>query len=132
MRFVMLVKATRDSEAGIPPSAELMAAVTKLAENATTRGALLMAGGLFPSSEGVRVRVKGGKTAVIDGPFAETKELVGGFAIFELGSKEEAVESGREFMQLHADILGPAYEGELEIRPMFDPHAQSANDAHGR
>ena len=126
MRFMMLVKATRESEAGIPPSAELMAAVTKLAEDATARGALLMAGGLFPSSEGVRIRVKGGKSAVTDGPFAETKELVGGFAIFELGSKEEAVESGREFMQLHADILGPSYEGELEIRPLFDPHAQSA------
>ena len=65
---------------------------------------------------------------MIDGPFAETKELVGGFAIFDLESKEEAVESGREFMQLHADILGPAYEGELEIRPMFDPHVQSASD----
>ena len=128
MRFIMLVKATRESEAGIPPSAELMAAVTKLAEKATARGALLAAGGLLPSSEGVRIRVNSGKTAVIDGPFAETKELVGGFAIFELKSKEEAVESGREFMQLHADILGPAYEGELEIRPMFDPHAQSASD----
>jgi hypothetical protein len=119
----MLVKATRESEAGIPPSAELMAAISKLAENATKRGALLVAGGLLPSSEGVRIRVNGGKTAVIDGPFTETKELIGGFAIFELASKEAALESGREFMQLHADILGPEYEGELEIRPMFDPHA---------
>jgi len=100
-----------------------MAAVAKLAEEATARGALVTASGLLPSSQGVRIRVKNGKTSVIDGPFAETKELIGGFAIFELGSKEEAVKSAREFMQLHADILGPSYEGEVEIRPMFDPHA---------
>ena len=123
MRFMMLVKATRESEAGIPPSPDLMAAVTKLAEEATARGALVMAGGLLPSSQATRIRVKNGKTSSIDGPFAETKELVGGFAIFELASKEEAVESAREFMQLHAEILGPDYEGELEVRQMFDPHA---------
>lgn len=123
MRFMMLVKATGDSEAGAPPNPQLMAAVTKLAEDATARGALITAGGLLPSSRGVRICVANGKTSVVDGPFAETKELVGGFAIFELGSKEEAVESGRQFMQVHADILGPSYHGELEIRPMFDPHS---------
>jgi len=64
--------------------------------------------------------VASGKTSVIDGPFAETKELIGGYAIFDLKSREEAIESGRQFMQLHADILGSSYEGELEIRPMFD------------
>lgn len=119
MRFMMLVKATRDSEAAAPPNPELMAAVAKLAEEATARGVMVTAGGLLPSSQGVRIRVGGGKTSVVDGPFAETKELVGGFAIFDLESKEEAIESGRKFMQLHADILGPSYEGELEIRAMF-------------
>ena len=119
MRFMMLVKATRDSEAAAPPNPELMAAVAKLAEEATERGVMVTAGGLLPSSQGVRIRVGGGKTSVVDGPFAETKELVGGFAIFDLESKEEAIESGRKFMQLHADILGPSYEGELEIRAMF-------------
>src|SRR5207253_5776249 len=119
MRFMMLVKATRDSEAAAPPNPELMAAVAKLAEEATARGVMVTAGGLLPSSQGVRIRVGGGKTSVVDGPFAETKELVGGFAIFDLESKEEAIESGRKFMQLHADILGLAYEGELEIRAMF-------------
>jgi hypothetical protein len=63
--------------------------------------------------------VSGGKTSVIDGPFAETKELVGGFAIFNLPSKEEAVNAARGFMQLYADILGPSYEGQLEIRPLM-------------
>jgi len=120
MRFMMLVKANKDFEAGAPPNPELMAAIAKLADEAAARGAMLGAGGLLPSSQGVRIRAAGGKTSVIDGPFAETKELIGGFAIFDLKSREEAIESGRHFMQVHADILGSSYEGELEIRPMFD------------
>ena len=120
MRFMMIVKATRDSEAGAPPNPALMEAVAKLADEATAQGTLITSGGLLPSSQGVRIRVAGGKTSVTDGPFVETKELVGGFAIFDLASKEEAIEGGRKFMQLHADILGPSYEGEMEIRPMFD------------
>jgi len=125
MRFMMLVKANKDFEAGAPPNPELMAAIAKLAEEATARGAMVAAGGLLPSSQGVRIHVARGKTSVIDGPFAETKELVGGYAIFDLKSKEEAIEAGKKFMQTHADILGSSYEGELEIRPMFEapPHA---------
>ena len=126
MRFMMIVKATRDSEAGAPPNPELMEAVAKLADEATAQGTLITSGGLLPSSQGVRIQVVGGKTSVTDGPFAETKELVGGFAIFDLKSKEEAIEGGRKFMQLHADILGPSYEGEMEIRPMFD-HPQNCH-----
>jgi len=126
MRFMMLVKADKDYEAGAPPNPELMAAISKLGEEATARGQMIGAGGLLPSSQGVRIRVARGKTSVIDGPFAETKELVGGYAIFDLKSKEEAIEAGRRFMQLHADILGSSYEGELEIRPMFEAPPQSA------
>ena len=126
MRFMMLVKADKDYEAGAPPNPELMAAIGKLAEEATARGALITAGGLLPSSHAVRIRVARGKTSIIDGPFSETKELIGGYAIFDLKSKEEAIESGRKFMQLHADILGSSYEGELEIRPMFDGPPPSA------
>ncbi len=129
MRFMMLVKANKDFEAGAPPNPELMAAIAKLADEATARGVMVAAGGLLPSSQGVRIRVARGKTAVIDGPFAETKELVGGFAIFDLQSKEEAIESGRQFMQIHADILGPSYEGELEIRPMFGAPPHSAKQS---
>lgn len=121
MQYMMLVKATKESEAGEPPNMELAAAVEKMAEEANKRGVMVARGGLLPSSQGTRVRVSGGRTAVIDGPFAETKELVGGFSIFELKSKAEAVEMGRQFMQLCADILGPSYEGELEIRPMWGP-----------
>jgi hypothetical protein len=119
MRFMMLLKATKDSEAGCPANPELMAATGKMAEEASQRGLLIDAGGLLPSSTGVRILVAKGKTSVIDGPFAETKELVGGFAIFELESKEEAVQMATQFMQVHADILGPSYEGVLEVRPMF-------------
>jgi len=119
MRFMMLLKATRNSEAGAPPNPELMAAVAKLGEQATRAGLMIEAGGLLPSSQGARVHVSGGKISVIDGPFPETKELVGGYAIFELKSKEEAVRMARDFMQVHADILGPSYEGELEIRPLM-------------
>jgi hypothetical protein len=119
MQFMMILKATKDSEAGCTPNPELMAAVAKMGEEATKRGVMITAGGLQPSSQGARIHVSGGKTSVIDGPFAETKELVGGFAIFDLPSKEQAVKMGRDFMQVHADILGPSYEGQLEIRPLM-------------
>jgi hypothetical protein len=126
MQFMMIVKSTKDSEAGHPPNPELMAAIAKMADEASKRGVMVGAGGLQPSSQGARIRVAGGKTSVIDGPFAETKELVGGYAIFDLKSKQEAIEMGTRFMQVHADILGPSYEGELEIRPMMDPPPNGA------
>jgi hypothetical protein len=121
MRFMMLVKANKDYEAGMPPNPELMAAIGKLSEEGMKSGLLVSNGGLLPSSKGARIRVAGGKLTVNDGPFAETKELIGGFAILEAKSKEDAIEQGSRFMQIHADILGPSYEGELEVRQMFDP-----------
>jgi hypothetical protein len=119
MQFLMIVKATKDSEAGAPLNPKLMAEIAKLADEARQSGQLVTAGALQPSSQGARIKVSGGKTSVIDGPFAETKELVGGFAIFNLPSKEEAVNAARGFMQLYADILGPSYEGQMEIRPLM-------------
>ncbi len=127
MRFMMIVKANKDSEAGLPPNPELVAAIGKLAEEARQRGVMIDAGGLLPSSQGARIRVSRGKTSLIDGPFAETKELVGGYAIFDLKSKEEAVQMGTRFMQVHRDILGSSYEGELEIRPIFVGHPNGSN-----
>ena len=121
MRFMMIVKADPSYEAGGPPNPALLAAIGKLSEEMTNAGVLLQSGGLLPSSKGARVRASGGKMAVTDGPFAETKELVGGFAILEAGSKDEAIRLGKKFMQVHVDVLGQAYEGTLEIRPMFDP-----------
>ncbi len=121
MRFMMIVKADKDYEAGAPPNPELMAAIGKLAEEGMKSGVVVSNGGLLPSSQGARIQVSEGKLTVTDGPFAETKELIGGYAIIQANSRKEAIELGSNFMQLHADILGPAYEGQLEIRQMFDP-----------
>jgi len=120
MRFMMMVKANKDYEAGVPPSPELMAAIGKLTEEGIKSGRVLETGGLLPSARGARIRVGGGKLTVTDGPFPETKELIGGFAIIQANSKQEAIEQGSHFMQVHADVLGPSYEGELEVRQMYD------------
>lgn len=120
MRFMMIVKATKESEAGKPLNPEFRAAVSKACQEMSEAGVLLANGGLLPSSTGARVRVAGQKLFVTDGPFAETRELIGGFAILKANSREEAIEMGKAFMQLHADLLGPSYEGELEIRQMME------------
>ena len=120
MRFMMIVKGDKNYEAGVPPRPELMAAIGKLSQEMISRGKLLDSGGLLPSSAGAKVRVGGGKLTVTDGPFTETKELIGGYAVLRADSREEAIELGKQFMKLHADILGPSYEGELEIRQFAD------------
>ena len=126
MRFMMIVKADKDYEAGAPPKPELMAAIAKLSDDLIKAGVLLDMGGLLPSSKGARINVKRGKLTVTDGPFSEAKELIGGYAILQVRSKEEAIERGRRFMQLHADVLGSSYNGELEIRQMPDVPPQFA------
>jgi hypothetical protein len=121
MRFMMMVKADAGYEAGLPPKPELLAAIGKLTAEMTTRGVLVQTGGLLPSSMGAaRVRISGGKTTVTDGPFVETKELIGGYAVVEAGSLGEAVALGRQFMEIHATVIGSTYDGECEIRQMFD------------
>jgi hypothetical protein len=120
MKFMMMIKADRDYEAGAPPSPELMAAIGKLTEEMTRAGVILETGGLLPSSKGARVRLAGGKLTVTDGPFSEAKELIGGYAIARVNSKEEAVQMGRDFLKLHGDVLGPSYQGECEIRQMSE------------
>jgi hypothetical protein len=119
MRFMMLVKTP---ESG-PPSPELMAAVGRLSQEMAQKGVLLEMGGLAPSASGARIRLAQARLTVVDGPFTESKELVGGFAVLQASSKAEAVELGQRFMQVHADILGPEGVVELEIREMFDPPA---------
>jgi hypothetical protein len=121
MRFMAMVKATKESEAGAPPDPALMAAIGKLTEESMTLGAIIEVGGLLPSSTGARVRTSGGKVTVTDGPFTEFKELIGGYAILEARSLAEAIEYGRRFMQVHLDVLGADYEGECEIRPFGHP-----------
>ena len=127
MRFMMMVKADPAYEAGIPPKPELMAAIGKLTEEMVRAGVLRDTGGLLPSAMGgARVKVTGGKLTVTDGPFAETKELIGGYAIVDVASRDAAVALGRQFMALHASVIGESYQGECEIRQMFD----GANCSH--
>jgi len=92
MRFMMIVKANNDSEAGKMPSEELLTAMGKYNEELMKAGILLDASGLQPSSRGARIRISGGKRTVIDGPFAETKELIAGYWIIQVNSREEAIE----------------------------------------
>jgi hypothetical protein len=120
MRFMMMVKADDNYEAGRPPSPELIAAIGKHTQEMIQAGVVQQVGGLFPSSSGARIRAAGGKLTVTDGPFTEAKELIGGYAILEANSKEEAIALGKRFMQIHCDVLGDSYQGELEIRPMYE------------
>jgi hypothetical protein len=115
MRFMMLVKSTENS--GPPPKA-LMDAIASLAQDTTKAGTMIETGGLAPSSMSTRVRISDGKIISLDGPFAETRELVGGYAIFEFNSKQEAIESALQFMELHRKHW-PGWEGETEIRQIF-------------
>jgi hypothetical protein len=120
MRYMMMVKGSKDYEAGVPPKKELMEAIAKHGAELAKAGILLDTGGLMPTSKGARILASGGNLDVIDGPFAEAKEVIGGFAVLKAESKEEAIRLGRIFMQIHIDTLGPGYEGELEIRQMHD------------
>jgi hypothetical protein len=115
MRFMTLVKSAEG--AGFPPKA-LMDGIAKLGQEAAQAGVLVETGGLLPSATGARVRVVKGKLQVIDGPFTEAKELVGGYAVYEVKSKEEAIEWTRRFMELHKEHW-PEWEGETEIRQIM-------------
>lgn len=117
MRFMMLVKSAENSG---PPPKELMDAIAKLSEEAVKAGTMVNSGGLAPTATSTRVRVSRGQVTATDGPFAEAKEVVGGYAVFELKSKEEAIEGALRFMELHKEHW-PGWEGETEIRQMFGP-----------
>jgi hypothetical protein len=116
MRFMTLVKSAEN--AGPPPQA-LMDAIGKLGQEATKAGVLVEMGGLFPTVAGARVRISRGKLTVTDGPFAEAKEVVGGYAVFDLKSKDEAIKQAVRFMELHKQHW-PGWEGETEVRQIFD------------
>lgn len=117
MKFMMIVKHAENQG---PPPKSLMDAIAKLAEEDTTAGTMLGSGGLTGTAQGARVRLSGGKVTVTDGPFAEAKEVIGGYAQFELKSKEEAVEGAVRFMELHRQHW-PGWEGETEVRQMYGP-----------
>ena len=117
MRFMMIVKATEDSEAGKMPSLELINAMMKYNEELMKAGVLLAADGLHPSSSGIRISypVPGGKPTVTDGPFAETKELIAGYTLIEVKSREEAIEWALRMPDPHG--FGG---GQIELRQVFD------------
>jgi hypothetical protein len=117
MRFMMIVKSAE--KWGFPPK-ELMEAIGKLSEDSVKAGTMLGSGGLRSTAEGARVRLDGGKVTVVDGPFTEAKEIIGGYAQFELKSKEEAVVAAKRFMELHK-MHWPGWEGETEVRQMYEP-----------
>ena len=118
MRFMMFVKSAPEKLG--PPPKPLMDAIGRDSENEVKAGRMLLSGGLVPPSQATHVRLAKGKVTATDGPFAEAKEVVGGFAVFEFPSKEEAVESARKFMELHR-IHWPGWEGETEVRQIFGP-----------
>lgn len=114
MRFMVIVKATKDSEAGKPPSEELLVAMGRYNEELVKAGVMLSGDGLQPSSKGARVRFSGKERTVIDGPFTETKELIAGFWIFQVRSREEAIEWVRRCPNPHDE------DTEIEIRQIFE------------
>ena len=129
MRFMMIVKASKESEAGVMPSEKLLAAMGKYNEELMKAGVLLDLSGLQPSSKGARVRFSGGKRTVIDGPFAETKELIGGYWIIQVKSREEAIEWAKR-IPFEPD-LQPG-EAEVEIRQFFEPEDFAPSEAIDR
>jgi hypothetical protein len=115
MKVMVIVKATKNSEAGMMPSQQLLAEMGKFNEELVKAGIMLEGEGLQPSNKGKRVKFSGGKRTVVDGPFAETKELIAGFWIWQVRSMEEAIEWARRC----PDPM-PGEDAELEIRPVFE------------
>lgn len=117
MKFMMIIKSKENS--GFPPK-ELMEAIDGLSRDAAKAGTMIGGGGLGPTAKGASVRLASGRITVTDGPFTEGKEIIGGYAQFELKSKEEAIQSAVQFMELHKKFW-PGWEGETEVREMMEP-----------
>ena len=118
MRFMYIVTSPQPMTG---PSPQLAAAIQTISEREIKAGRMIDNGGLMPLQAGARVRIADGKLSVIDGPFVEAKEVIGGYAIFELRDKDEALAMAKEFMQLHLDHM-PGWEGTCELRAFASPH----------
>ena len=116
MRFMIIVKATRDSEAGAMPEEKLIAEMAAYHEELAKAGFLIDASGLQPSAKGWRIRYSGAKRTLVDGPFTETKELVAGYTLIEVNSREEALEWTRRFPNPAVD----GKQGEIEVRQLYE------------
>jgi hypothetical protein len=119
MKYLTFIRHSESHRESGPPAA-LMEAMGKFVEKSLKDGSLVDTGGLLPSKDGVRVRLANGKITVTDGPFTETKEVIGGWAILKTDTKAEAIRIATEFMELHRKHW-PEFDGESEVRPMFDP-----------
>ena len=120
MRFLSMIRI--DENSGLVPSAQLMSDMGKLIEEMTREGTLISTAGLRPTAEGARVRLRGGKLTSVDGPFSETKEVIGGFAILEAASMTQAIELTKRFLKVHGD----EWNIECEVRPMEGPDCGKA------
>lgn len=116
MRFMIIVKATTDSEAGVMPEESMMAAMAAYHEELAQAGVLLDASGLKPTSQGWRIRYAGKQCSIVDGPFAESKELIAGYTIIQVKSKEEAIEWTKRF----PNPVGEGRDAEIEVRQFFE------------
>ncbi len=125
MRFMIIVKATRESEAGVMPEDSLIAEMGQYHEELAKAGVLLDGSGLQPSSKGWRIKYSGGKRTITDGPFAETKELLAGYTLIRVKSREEALEWAKRF----PNPAGPGKEGEIEVRQLFELEDFEPTDA---
>jgi hypothetical protein len=125
MRFMIIVKATKDSEAGVLPDETIMAKMAQYHEELAKAGALLDASGLKASSKGWKVKYSGEKRTVIDGPFTESKELIAGYTLIQVKSREEAMEWARRFPNPAMD----GKEGEIEVRQLFELEDFGQGDA---
>jgi hypothetical protein len=123
MRFMVIVKATKDTEAGKMPSEEMLGAMAKFNEELVKAGVMLDGNGLQPSSKGARIRFSGNNRTVIDGPFAETKELIAGYWVIQVRSKEEAIEWMKRCPNPYNE------DGEIEIRQVFELEDFAPGDA---
>src|SRR5512139_468656 len=128
MRFMIMVKGNKDTEAGVMPPEKLIAEMATYHEELQKAGALLDASGLQPTTKGWRVKYSGGKRSVIDGPFTESKELVAGYTLIQVKSREEAMEWARRF----PNPAGEGKEGEIEVRQLFELEDFGPSEAAAR
>ena len=128
MRFMIIVKATPDSEAGVMPEEVLLTAMADYHEQLSKAGVLLDGNGLHPSAKGWRIRYSGGQRQVVDGPFSETKELIAGYTLIQVRSREEALEWTRRFPA----PMGELKDAEIEVRQLYELEDFAQGEAVGR
>ncbi len=129
MRFMNLIKSAENAKMG-PPPAELLQAIGRLGAEAAQAGVLVDTAGLMPTMAGAVVRLEGGTLSTSEGPFAGEDRVVGGYAIFNVQSKQEAIEWAKKFMELHKEHW-TGWEGESEVRQLIQPPASGAGPTHG-